>query len=64
MIWPPKWSDACSKGGDGVCDGTENGRGEECACPCHSDRTNDLPLTIPGVRDWHDEMHGYVREEA
>ena len=60
MIWPPKWSDACSAGGDGQCDGSENGRGEECRCPCHNDP--DLPMTVPLVRDWHDEMHGHVRE--
>lgn len=58
--WPPRWSDACSKGGDGQCDGFRED-GEWCGCPCHNNP--DLPRTVAEVKVWHDEMHGVVQTD-
>lgn len=57
------YSIACQELGSGLCDGevpegegNPNAVSDECSCPCH--RAEDLPPTIEGVRDWHDEFHG------
>lgn len=56
--WPPRWSEACSKGGSGQCDGFREDDNEWCGCPCHDDP--DLPQTIAEVKVWHDELHREV----
>lgn len=56
------YSAACSKYGDGQCDGTvpqEDGEysGEQCSCSCHSD-WDDCPMTsVADVEKWHAEQH-------
>lgn len=57
------FSAACSKYGDGQCDGIipdsdgEEFMGEDCACDCHSG-WGDCPLdSISAVAAWHAEQH-------
>lgn len=51
-------STECSTGGTGQCDGFCIEHGAACTCACHN--ANDLPQTVQGVRDWHDEAEGIV----
>jgi len=61
------YSDACDKGGSGMCDGfMEDGEGNpnasmpgHCSCPCHRDEY--LPETVKAVKDYHDDFHGVAR---
>lgn len=50
------WSDACSKGGNGQCDGLipddEDGGLSECACPCHSG-WDDYGTTVAEIEKSH-----------
>lgn len=51
-------STECSVGGSAQCDGYCLGHiHQECTCSCHSDWVGDLPQTVEGMRDWHDEEH-------
>lgn len=51
-------STECSTGGTAQCDGFCGEHNNECTCHCHT--ANDLPETIQGVRDWHDEFESIV----
>lgn len=49
-------SPECAPSGSGQCDGTE------CTdCPCHDNW--DLPITVAGVKVWHDNFWGISNGE-
>lgn len=54
------YSEACSPGGSGQCDGYCYDHNAECVCMCHT--TWDLPTTTASVRDLHDEQNDVVRD--
>lgn len=54
--WATHYSTECSKNGSGECDGYCIEHGDFCTCPCHNDL--NLPWTIEGVKDYHDEFWG------
>jgi len=47
----------CKPGGSGQCDGYDYDQNDK-SCDCHCHTTSDLPNTIEGVKDWHDDYHG------
>lgn len=49
-------SSDCAPGGSGECDGTDYDTNQDCDCHCHE--AMDLPNSIDGVKDWHDDYHG------
>lgn len=51
-------SPECQAGGSAQCDGfCSQHEHTECSCSCHSDWTNDLPSTVVGVKEWHDQEY-------
>lgn len=56
--WATHYAPECSPGGSGNCEGSCERHGNECSCPCHRDA--NLPGTIEGVRQWHDERNDVV----
>lgn len=54
--WATHYSTECSKGESAQCDGICYEHGTDCSCPCH--REWELPTTVEGVKDWHDEFWG------
>lgn len=56
--WETHISTECSFGDTGSCDGSCIEHERECTCSCHNDF--NLPETVEGVRDWHDEANSIV----
>lgn len=56
--WRTHISNECSRGGSAICDGYCM-HGDECTCVCHHDE--DLPQTIVGVQEYHDEFWDVVQ---
>lgn len=52
------YSAACARDGDGQCDGSIDGTGGECGCPCHSIDWGARKATIEDVKAWHDAEWG------
>lgn len=57
--WATHYTRECAEGGNGQCDGNCYEHNVECSCSCHT-TTSDLPQTVEGMRDWHDEHNGVI----